>query len=476
MNVDVEKLSNVEIKVNVEIPAEEVDRELDKQYRELAKSITLRGFRKGKAPRGMLEKRFGKEVAADTARVLMTERLEEALKKVEDNALGEPVIENDPVERGQAFRFSLRLETRPEFEPQGYKELTLPPVDDSVSDEEIDARLQTLREGQASLVPVDEGEKADTGHLVVADFQGTQHGEPFPGGTAEDVSIELGSGRMIPGFEDEVMGAVEGETREFDITFPEDYPAEHLAGKPAHFTVTVKEIKRKELPDLDDEFAVDQGADDLAALKSRIRDDIAREKRSQAEEERKKALVDQLIEKNPLDVPPRLLEAQAHQRMHDLAHRLEHAGHDHDRAHQIVESQADAFTKAAERELHEHFILRRIAEAENITVTDEDVEAWLEELAEATKMPIQKLRARLHDPEAKAGLESELRERKVRDAVIEWSESGEAAPGEDTPEEAAADEPAEAEAAAEEPEVEDAPAEEAAAEESASEAEDSEKS
>jgi trigger factor len=462
MKVDVQKLSPVEVIVAVEIPAEDVDAALDKQYREISKNIQIRGFRKGKAPRKMLEARFGKEVAADTARDLITSKLEEAMKDVDSNAVGEPVLENDPVVAGQPLRFSVRLELRPEFEPQGYRELVLPPVDDSVSDDEIDARLRDRQQREAALLPADDGAKADTGNVLVVDFLGTIDGEPFRGGKGEDAHVELGSGRMIPGFEDELVGAAEGETREFDVTFPADYPAEHLAGRPAHFSVTVKEIKRKELPALDDEFAKDQGAPDLAALRAQLRDEIANEKRHAARDARDEALVTQLIEKHPFDLPPRLLESRTQARMRDLAHRLEHAGHDHEQAHRVVDAQAEAFRKAAERELREYFILRAVAEREGMVATDADVEAYVEHLAAATRMPLQRLRARFDDEETRAGLKVELLERKVKEAIGTWCGApGEAAaeaalaaaaaPAEEQPAEAPAGEAPASEGAAQEP-------------------------
>jgi len=265
--------------------------------------------------------------------------------------------------------------------------------------------------------------------VVVVDFLGTIDGESFRGGQAEDANIEIGAGRMIPGFDDHLIGAAEGDTREFDVTFPEGYPAEHLAGRPARFTVTVKEIKRKELPTLDDEFAKDQGADDLDALRVTVREEIADEKRAAARERRDEALLTQLIEKNPMELPPRLLENRTQARMHDLAHRLEHAGHDSDQAHRVVEAQAEAFRKAADRELREYFLLRAIAEREGMEATDADVDDYVTHLAEATHMPIQRLRARFDDEETRAGLKVELLERKVKEAIGTWCDApGEAAP------------------------------------------------
>ena len=314
MKVEVEEKSDVSVAVSIELSAEQVDDALKKQYKDLAKTVVLPGFRKGKAPRGLLAARFGKEIALETARNLIGETLFEALSEADVAPLGQPEIDNDPLVAGEPLRYTVRCEVAPRFDPEGYRDLELPPLEVTVEDAEVQDHLGRMQRRAAQLVPEDEGAKADTGSVLTIDYKGTVDGKEFAGGSAEAATIELGAGSMLPGFEHALMGVAADETREFDVEIPPGYPIDGPDGHPAHFAVTVTDIRRKELPALDDEFAKDQGAESLAALTDILRTQMTDFCRSSEREKQRKALITQLLEKNPFDVPPQLLEKEVERR------------------------------------------------------------------------------------------------------------------------------------------------------------------
>ena len=434
MNVEVQKLSDVEVKVVVELPAATVESELARQYREIAKTIAVRGFRKGKAPRRMLESRFGAEVQAEAARALISNHIEDALEKLEPTPLGEPIFDNEELEPGKPFTFSIQLEVRPEPEPKDYKGCKAPVVAVEVSDEEIDADIESVRERRASYVPAGEGDEAGDGAFLTIDFEGRIDGKLFEGGTAENAPIQLGSGRMIPGFEEALVGMKVGETREFDVAFPEDYGAEHLAGKVATFKTTLKEMKRKELPAVDDELARDEEHEDLASWKEAIRERLAEGKKQEAEETRTNAVLDQVIAANPFELPPRLLEREVNRRRQQMFEMLQRFGMPPESVQEAIEGRDDDFGTDAERDLRVTFLLAGIAKQEEIEASDEDMEAYFEETAASTGQPVQKLRAQFHSEEMMEGLKAQLREKAARKKLLEWAVDGEpeAAPSEDS--------------------------------------------
>ncbi len=421
MNVEIQKINDVEVKVLVELPATTVDSALGKQYRKLGNSVSLRGFRKGKAPRRLLESRFGDEVNAETARALITDSLEEALGKLEQVPLGDPIFDNEPVTPGQPFRFSIQLEVRPEPEVKDYKGCKAPAPAVEITDEPVDAELESVRERRAQFVPAAEDETAEDGAILTVDFEGRIDGVPFEGGAAKNAPIRLGSGRMIPGFEEAMLGMKLGETRDFDVNFPEDYGADHLAGKAATFTATLKEMKRKQKPVLDDELARDEDHEDLASWRQAVRERLLKEAREAADEKRTDLVLDQIIASNPFSMPPRLLEREVQRRRQHMAQTLSRFGMPQETIYDAITGRDEEFAKDAERDLRATFLLAAIAKREDIEATEADVEKYLADYAESSGQPIQKVRAQLADEDMMDGLKAQIRERQARRKVLEWA-------------------------------------------------------
>ena len=427
MEVSVERIAPCEVNLTVEIPAEAVDRALAAQYRELAREVQIRGFRKGKAPRRLLEARFGKQVQAETARDLIADHIEEALRQADVAAVGEPDFDNDPVESGRPLVFRLRFEIRPDFEPTGYRgvALPLPPVE--IDEEDVERTLANLRERQSRIEPIDEdGATADIGVIVAFDSKATLDGEPFAFGSGEGAELELGSGLSLPGFEDQLMGVEEGGTRGFDLVLPEDFPDEEQRGKTVHFEVEVSALKRKIVPTLDDDFAKTQGVDGLERLRESIREQILAAKKRAAMEGRQRAVLDRIVDANVFDLPPSLLAREVERRKAQLTQNLVQSGLDEVQVGALFEGRDDAMQEAASRSLREHFLLARIAELEGIEVGDDEREAFFDELAGQMGQPVQKIKAQFHSDDAKERVDLELLDRKTRAALLEWSVEQEA--------------------------------------------------
>lgn len=426
MKVQVEELSKVEAKILAEVSAEDVDKELDAQFREVSRSVSLRGFRKGKAPRSLLEARFGKEVRAETANALLSSNIVAAIEESKLDLVGEPSVDADELEPGKPFTFRIQAELRPDVEPKDYRGVALPPLSVEVPSEDVDKRLEAMRNQHSTLVPLDEGTEAEKGMVLSIDFEGFRDGELFEGGSGNDMPIALGEGSFIPGFEDALLGIKAGEQREFDLTFPADYGNEELAGQQVTFKVTAKEVKRRELPALDDAFAKDLGEDSLLALRGRIREELQGYVARQKEEERERLLFDKLLEANEFELPPRLLAAHVERQKARLADTLRRSGFpDSELDTFLAERNADLEEQAA-REVRQHFLIQAIAKEEELEVEDADLEAHFEKLAERYGMPVPRVKAMFHNESASEGLRGELLERKVIEALLEWSVEGEA--------------------------------------------------
>ncbi|CAG1000182.1 partial Trigger factor, partial [Anaerolineales bacterium] len=259
MTSTVESLSSVKKKISFEIPAERVSTEIDKVFGQIQKRAAIKGFRKGKVPRTLVEQNYGSMMEGDVLKNLFDETYFKALADHKIFPVSHPLIESDEVKRGAPLKYSATVEVLPEIEVKDYAGLHVKKEKFVSDDAPVEARLNEMREGMAVLKPLEEGKSAENGHFVVIDFVGSVDGIPFEGGSAESYQLELGSGRFIPGFENQLVGVKAGEQTTVAVTFPKEYGNEDLAGKQASFAVTVREIKVKELPELNDEFAMQFG-------------------------------------------------------------------------------------------------------------------------------------------------------------------------------------------------------------------------
>jgi len=405
--------SSVVRRLDVVVPAARVRRAYDRAYRELARSARIRGFRPGKAPRSVLERLYGASVAEQIEQRLVAETLPDALEQAGLDVVAEPEVDAAAPSQDQEFRYSARVEVKPAIALPELSGLPARRPRVEVTDADLDAELEALRQRQAPLVEEPEGTRAARGHVLAIDFTGTVDGQPFEGGRGEGVEAELGAGRFLADFEAQLEGALAGEEREVRVRFPDDYASEALAGREAVFTVRVVAVRRRALPALDDEFAKDLGDfESLAALRERLRSDLlaACERASRAELRR--SLVDALIDRTRFEVPPGLLTRELHRRLHAARHRLEGRMPGPALEEQLARWQ-DEWRPRAERDVREALLLEAAARAEGVEIGNEAVEARIAEMAKERGLAPARLRQAFDEGALEQSVRVELRDERV---------------------------------------------------------------
>lgn len=425
MSVKWEKLEGNEGVLTVEVSAEEFSKALDEAFKKVVKQVSVPGFRKGKIPRGMFEQRFGAEsLYQDALDIILPTVYPNAIDEAGIEPVDRPEIDVEQIEKGKSLIFTAKVTVKPEVKLGEYKGLEVEKLDETVTDEEVENELKQLQERQAELVVKEEG-TVENGDTVVIDFDGYVDGEAFEGGAADNYSLEIGSGSFIPGFEEQLVGLEAGAEKDVEVTFPEEYHAENLAGKPAVFKVKVHEIKSKELPALDDEFAkdVNDEVETLEELKAQTRTRLEEAKKSEAENNLRDTLVEKAAEGVEVDIPNALIENEISRMMQEFEQRLQMQGMNLDLYFQFS-GQDEAALKAqmqedAEKRVKYNLTLEAIVKAENIDVSDEDVEAELTKMAEMYNMPVENIKQALGG--SADGLKEDLKVRKAIDFLVENS-------------------------------------------------------
>lgn len=424
MKTTVEKLENDRVSLEVEVDTQEVESALDRAYRKVVKTVNLPGFRKGRVPRPVLERHFGVEVLYEDA---LDELLPKAYSEAVDEAKIEPIDqpEIDVIEfaAGKPFRFTAEVQVKPEVKLGEYKGVEVKRVRERVTDQQVDEVLEQYRQSQAQLV-VAERDTVESGDFATIDFEGFVDGKPFQGGAGKDYQLEIGSGQFIPGFEDQLVGAKVGTETEVNVTFPTEYHHDELAGAEAVFKVTVSEIKVKELPELDDEFAKDvSDKDTLAELRAMIRENLETEANRRADERLRNAVVEAVAERAEVNIPEVLIERERDSIAQDFMRDLQFSGIDPNAYLQqndmTIDSLKEEFSPQAEQRAKGALVLEAISKAENITVSDEDVDARIEEMAGPESDENKDYRQRLNQPEMRDRLSSTLQITKTIDLLIE---------------------------------------------------------
>lgn len=403
--------------IEVEVPAQRVDRAFERAYRSLGRSARVRGFRPGKAPVSVLRKLYGGAVAEDVERELVGGTIGAALERSSIEPVSQPHVESDAPAEGAAFRYRARVEVKPSISLCEVRGLPAERPSASVSDEDVEKELEALRQRHAQFVEEAEGALAANGHLVTMDFEGRIDGAVFQGGVGKDVTVEIGAGQLIPGFDDQLIGARAGEERTVRVRFPDDYGNSALAGKDAEFSVRLSSLRRREVPSLDDEFARDLGDfETLDQVRAKIRESMvaARERDSKAAVRR--SLLDALIERVPFDVPPGLVEDRLRRRLHSASHDLEHRGVAREIAERQVARWEQEWRPLVEREIREEWLLEEVAKAESISADDAEVDARFEQMAQEQGTDVAKLRKAYRD----AGVVEAIRGQVVEDKAVEF--------------------------------------------------------
>lgn len=408
--------------LTIEVPEEEVKVGLDKAFKKVVKDVQAPGFRKGKMPRPMFEKMYGVEsLYNDALDFILPEAYAKAVEEVNVEPIDRPDIDIEQMEKGKSLIFVAKVTLKPEVKLGDYKGLEVTRQQTEVTDEEIDAQLEESQQAFAELVIKEDG-AVENGDTVKLDFTGYADGEPFEGGQAENFDLEIGSGSFIPGFEDQMVGMKNGEEKDIDITFPEEYHAAELAGKPAVFKVKVHEIKAKEIPALDDELAkeIDEEVESLEALRTKLKEKTAASKKSASETALRDDLVEAAARNAEIDVPDVMIESEVERMMSEFDQRLQSQGMNLELYFQFSGQDEEALRAQmqddATNRVRVSLTLEAIGEAEQLEVTEEDINAELEKMSAQFGMEVEQIKATLGGTSV---LENDLRFNKAVEFLVE---------------------------------------------------------
>lgn len=398
MSLQVEKLEKNMAKLTIEVSAEELEKALQSAYMKQRGKISVPGFRKGKVPRQMIEKMYGAEIFyEDAANALIPEAYSKAYDECELKIVSQPSVDIVQLEKGKPFIFTAEVATKPEVTLGEYKGLKVSKVSNRVTAKEIDAKLEEEQKKNARTVVVEDRAVAE-GDEVVLDFEGFVDGVAFEGGKGENYPLTIGSGSFIPGFEEQLVGAETGKEVEVNVTFPEEYHSEELAGKEAVFKCTVHEIKVKELPELDDEFAAEISEfDTLDELKADIKAKIKEQKNAEGKRQKEDQAVEQAVANATMEIPEAMIDTQVQQMAQEFAQRIQAQGLSMEQYFQFTgmtaEKMMEELKPQAVTRIQTRLVLEAIAKAENIEITDEKLDEELTKMAEAYKMEVEKLKS-----------------------------------------------------------------------------------
>jgi trigger factor len=428
MSAKWEKQENNQGVLTVEVDKEEFDKALDQAFKKVVKRVNIPGFRKGKVPRKIFEARFGVEALyQDALDIILPQAYQKAVEETGIEPVAQPEVDIEQLEKGKNLIFKATVTVKPEVKLGEYKGLEIPAKDFSVTDEQVEEELERVRERQAELIVVEEG-TLEEGDTAVIDFEGFIDGEPFDGGKAENYNLEIGSKTFIPGFEDQLMGMAKEEEKEITVTFPEDYHVEDLKGKEATFKVKVKEIKRKKLPELDDEFAKDVSEfETLEEFKADLRKKLEERAKQEEENYKRDTVVEKAAENAEINIPQAMIDHEVEHMVQDFKQRLRFQGIDLDTYFKITGSSMDQlkeqFKEDAEKRVRISLTIEAISKAENIEVTEEDQDKELEKMAELYSWDKDELKKLFESQGTLERMKEDIRIRKTIDLLVEHSKT-----------------------------------------------------
>lgn len=423
MSVQVEKLEKSMAKLTIEVAADKFDEAIESAYQKSKGKIALPGFRKGKAPKAMIEKMYGAGVFyEDAANILIPDAYEEAAKESELEIVAQPEIDVVQMEKGKDFIFTATVAIKPEVTLGDYKGIEVEKKTAEVTEEEVTAEIDRARESNSRMITVDDRATQD-GDTVIIDFDGYVDGEQFEGGKADDYTLVLGSHSFIDNFEEQLVGKNVGDEVEVNVTFPEEYQATELQGKPALFKVKINEIKVKELPELDDDFAQDvSDFDTLDEYKADVEKKLLDAKEAQIKGEKEDAIIEQIIEKATMEIPKQMIDTQARQMTQEFAQRIQSQGLSLEQYMQFTgltpQKMMEEIEPQALKRIQSRLVLEAVATAENIQISDEELDAELEKMASMYQMEVDKLKELVGDDEKKQ-ISMDLAVQKAVELVVE---------------------------------------------------------
>lgn len=423
MNVQVEDLGNSMVKLTVELPAETVEDAVKKAYQKQRSKISIPGFRKGKVPQNIVEKMYGAAVFyEDAADIMISDSYREAMDTCGEEIVSRPDMDIVQIEKGKPFIYTATAAKRPEIKLGKYKGVSVTKVDTAVMDQEVEEAIEEERKRNARTL-TDENRVIEKGDTAVIDFEGFQDGVPFEGGKGENHPLEIGSDSFIPGFEDQLIGKKTGDEVDVNVTFPEEYHAEELAGKEALFKVKINEVRVKELPEADDEFAQDVSEfDTFAEYKEDVRKKLEKSKEDNARREKEDEAIGKIIDDSEIEIPEPMLETQIDSMINEFAQRMQMQGLSVNQYMQYtgmtVDNLREQMRSDAETRIRSSLVLERIVKDENIEVSDADVDAKIKEMAEQYKMEVEELEKMMPDSE-RDSLKREIGIERAIDVILE---------------------------------------------------------
>ncbi|OZT77936.1 trigger factor [Salinicoccus roseus] len=417
-----EKQEGNEGVLTVTVPAKEVDGALNEAFKKVSKDVSIPGFRKGKVPRQMFEKRFGVEsLYQDALDILLPKAYTEAVNEADINPVDQPEVDIEQMEKGKDLIFTAKVIVEPEVKLGEYKGLEAEELDTEVTDEDVQKEIDNMLEAHADMVVKEDG-KVEEGDVVNLDFDGYVDGEQFEGGQAEGYELEIGSGSFIPGFEEQVVGMGVEEEKDVNVTFPEEYHAEELAGKEATFKVKVNSMKSKEIPELDDELVkeLDQDVETVDALKEKVEKDLKEAKENEADVTMKEQLIEQAADNAEIDVPEAMVKTETDRMLQEFEQRLSQQGINMEMYQQLSGQDEDALREQmkddAQKRVRTNLVLKQIAVDEDIEVTEADMDKELEKMSKQFGIKVEDIKSTLGDLSM---LQDDLKVQKAIDVLVD---------------------------------------------------------
>ena len=429
MNVKVEDVSSIKKKLIFEVAPQQVDKEIGRAYKKIGKTAKVKGFRAGKVPDSVLEKYYGAQMEQEVLTRLINDTYFKALDENDIPAIGEPnIVDSSGINKGEAFTYEAEVEIKPEVTAKDYTKLTLEKEKLVVdATKVVEGRLEEMRTSRSQL-EVTTRKKARKGDSVVIDFEGFVDGEAFEGGKGDDYLLELGSGSFIPGFEEQVVGMKRQESKDVEVSFPEEYGQAELAGKPAVFKVTLKEIKEKVVPELNDEFAKGFGVDTLDELKGELQKSHETQEKNRVENDLREKLVGALIERNPIEVPETMIAKQLDYMYENISNRMQSQGMSVAMLGITPENFRENYRDTAVEQVSGNLILEAIGRQESIQADESEIDAKLEEISSMANAPLETVKKYYAAPEARVGLMAQIAEEKVISFLLDSAKVKEVSP------------------------------------------------
>lgn len=418
MKVNMENLSDTQRKLQVIVPADVVKQERNAVFKEIYQVAKVKGFRPGKAPVNVVEAMYKSEILTETMQKLLSNTLEDALREAEVNPINRPEITPpDAIEEDKDFEYTVLFEVLPEIELGQYKELKLKKDKQAVKDEDVDQAILHLREHKAEVKPYEKKKAVKDGDVVIVDFEGFLDGEPLKDLKRENVQFIVGEKKMIPEFEENVMGMKKEEEKEFDVTYDESFPVEEARGKAVHYVLKLKDVLKRTMPKANDELAKGIGLESIDELKKKIKEDLGRQLEQQAETKLRKELMDILVENNPsLEAPGSLVQQEAERLVQSVKQNMQQRGAPE---MDLDEKTLEEIGDHAVRNVKASLVLGEISRKEEISVSEEEIKESLSNIAQSYNMNTEQIHDLYEKNNLLEGLEGNLAEQKVIDFIIE---------------------------------------------------------